>query len=194
MSGQPSGTSLSLVLSIAMICALAAGAQQKPAPPRATRPSQELRAMGEAIAKAVLDKNIPALLAYDRADSRAQDEARLKNDHSDLYCYIFDSECITWGDGEWRSVYDKLSQAHPLQIRVSVLSSRYDRQVYGTLLFYDASSISDKELRTPDFLCKEAPAKVASWRFRRENGKWKAATPIFDSETLGACPSVTQEE
>ena len=163
-------------------------AQQKSATARGKTPSRDLHKMGEAIAKAVLDKNIETLLSFDRADLRSQDEASLKNTKSNLYCYIFDSECITWGDGNWRSVYDKLSQAHPLEIKVSVSSSRYDRQLYGSLFFYDASAVSEKDLRSPAFLCKETPASIASWKFRLERGKWKPVTPLFDSETGAPCP------
>src|ERR1700731_314707 len=97
---------------------------------------RNLYLMGEKISKAVLDKDIPALLSYDRADLRSQDAVSLKNSKSDLYCYMFDSDCITWGDGTWRSVYDKLSTAHPLKIKVVLTSSRYDRQFYGSLFFY----------------------------------------------------------
>jgi len=147
--------------------------------------------MGEKISKAVLNKDIATLLAYDRADLRSADEVSLKNTKSDLYCYIFDSECITWGSGNWRSVYDKLSQAHQLQIKVSVSSSPYDRQTYGNLFFYDASAVSEKDLRSRDFLCKEGPANITSWKFRLEKGKWKPVTPLFDSETR-ACPSDVQ--
>ena len=164
-------------------------AQQKSGAPPKSSPSRNLRKVGEAIVKAVLDKNIQALLNYDRADLRSADEASQKNTKSDLYCYIFDSDCITWGSGNWRSVYDKLSQAHQLEIKVSVSSSPYDRQLYGSLFFYDASAISEKDLRSRDFLCKEGPANIASWKFRFENGKWKSVTPLFDSETRGPCPS-----
>ena len=162
------------------------------ATPRTTA-GRSLHLIGEKISKAVLDKDIPALLAYDRADLRSADEVRLKNTKSDLYCYIFDSECITWGSGNWRSVYDKLSQAHQLQIKVSVSSSPYDRQTYGNLFFYDASAVSEKDLRSRDFLCKEGPANITSWKFRLEKGKWKPVTPLFDSETR-ACPSDVQED
>src|SRR3977135_2886248 len=168
-------------------------AQQKSATARGKTPSRDLHKMGEAIAKAVLDKNIEMLLTFDRADLRSQDEASLKNTKSNLYCYIFDSECITWGDGNWRSVYDKLSQAHPLEIKVSVSSSRYDRQLYGSLLFYDASAVSEKDLRSAAFLCKETPASIASWKFRLESGKWKPVNPLFDSETR-ACHNDSHEE
>src|SRR6267378_7946132 len=78
-------------------------AQQKSSSARRNTPSRDLHKIGEAIAKAVLDKNIETLLSFDRADLRSLDEESLKNTKSNLYCYIFDSECITWGDGNWRS-------------------------------------------------------------------------------------------
>src|SRR6266404_7748720 len=105
-------------------------APQKSSTARKNTPSRDLHKIGEAIAKAVLDKNIETLLSFDRADLRSQDEVALKNTKSSLYCYIFDSDCITWGDGDWLSIYDKLSQANRLEITVSVASSRYDRQLY----------------------------------------------------------------
>src|SRR5260370_13154860 len=74
-------------------------AQQKSSAARRNTPSRDLHKIGEAIAKAVLDKNIETLLTFDRADLRSQDEASLKNTKSNLYCYIFDSESTTWGDG-----------------------------------------------------------------------------------------------
>ena len=150
--------------------------------------SRTLYMIGEKISTAVLDKDIPTLLSYDRADSRAADETSLKNTNSDLYCYVFNSECITWGDGSWRSVYDKISQAQHLQIKANVSSSPYDRQLYGSLFFYDAAVVSEKDLRSRDFVCKQGPASIASWKFRLEHGKWKAVTPLFDSETRD-CPS-----
>jgi hypothetical protein len=166
--------------------------QQKSRTIHRNSPSRSLRKVGEAVAKAVLDKNIRALLAYDRADLRSVDEVSLKNTKSDLYCYIFDSDCITWGSGNWRSVYDKLSQAHPLEIKASVTSSPYDRQLYGSLFFYHAAAASEKDLRSPDFLCKQGPANIVSWKFRFENGRWRAVTPLFDSETRGPCPNDVQ--
>jgi hypothetical protein len=180
------------LISGAMLPTSAHQAQQKSSASRRSTPSRDLHQIGETIAKAVLDKNIETLLSFDRADLRSQDEVSLKNTQSNLYCYIFDSECITWGDGNWRSVYDKLSQAHPLEIKVSISSSRYDRQLYGSLLFYDGSTVSEKDLRSPAFLCKETPASIASWKFRLESGKWKPVTPLFDSETGAPCPGGAQ--
>lgn len=168
-------------------------AQQKSNASRGSSASRELHKIGEALAKAVREKNLDALLALDRADLRAADEASLKNPKSDLYCYIFDSDCITWGNGDWRSVYDKISQAQQPEIKASLWSSPYDRQLYGNLFFYDAAAVSAKELRSKDFLCKEAPAKIASWKFRLEKGKWKPVTPLFDSETRD-CPSDVREQ
>lgn len=177
----------SIVMAYRLIRLAAAQARQKPNAPRRNNASRDLHKVGEAVAKAILDKDIRALLAYDRADLRSADEVSLKNAKSDLYCYIFDSGCITWGNGDWRSVYDKLSQARRLEIKVSLSRSRLDGQLYGSLVFYDASVVSEKELSSPDFLCKEGPARFASWRFRLENGKWKPVTPLFDSETESFC-------
>jgi hypothetical protein len=169
-------------------------AEQKSRSTGNSKPARDLHEIGVILAKAVLDKNIETLLAYDREDLRAPNAESLKNNKSDLYCYIFDSDCITWGDGSWRSVYEKLSQAQKLEITVKLTSSPYDRQTYGSLFFYDASSVSGKDLRSRDFLCKEGPAKIASWKFRLEHGKWKAVTPLFDSETRAGCPADTEEK
>lgn len=193
---SPSAARMFLVAVASMVTACQSfplDAQQAQRKPNRSNPSRDLHKIGEAIAKAVLEKNIQTLLSYDRANLRSLDEAALKNTESDLYCYIFDSECITWGDGTWRSVYDKLSQAHQLEINASVSSSRYDRQLYGNLFFYDASAVSAKDLRSADFLCKKVPANIVSWKFRLENGKWKPVTPLFDSETRGPCPSDVQQ-
>ena len=169
-------------------------AQQKSRSTGGGKAARELRAIGVALSKAVLEKDIEALLAYDREDLRGANAESLKNSKSDLYCYIFDSDCITWGDGTWRSVYEKLSQAHAPEIGVQVTSSRYDRQIYGSLFFYDGSAVSAKDLRSRDFLCKEGPGKIASWKFRLEHGKWKAVTPLFDSETRAGCPDDAPEK
>ncbi len=152
--------------------------------PKATAAS-DLHLIGEKVARAVLDKDIPGLLTYDRADLRSEDETSLKNTKSDLYCFLFDSSCI--GGGKWVSVYDKLSQSHSLEIRTVLAKSSHDGHLYGTLLFYDRTSISEENLGSSDFLCKQSPRKIASWKFKLEDGKWKPVTPFFDSETDGLC-------
>src|SRR5260370_32555173 len=163
-------------------------AEKKSSPGATNQVRRDLQQLGERIAKAVLDKDIPTLLSYDRADMRSEDEVALKNTKSNLYCFLFDSSCITWGNGEWRSVYDKLSQARQLGIKVNTAKSPYDHQLYGSLLFYDRSSVSEKDLRSSDFLCKQQSTQLVSWNFRLEGGKWKPVTPLFDHETDGLCP------
>ena len=127
---------------------------------------RELNLIGEKIAKAVLDKDIHTLLSYDCEDLRSEDKASLKDAKSDLYCSLFDSSCIQ--GGKWHSVYDKLSQARQLGIKAIVGKSRYDSHVYGTLLLYDGASIADKDLGSPDFLCKAPSTRLASWKFKLE--------------------------
>jgi len=87
------------------------------------------------------------------------------------------------GDGTWRSVYDKLSQAaSALKSKSMWRASTYDRQLYGNLLFYDATAVSDKDLSSPEFLlCKEAPARIASWRFRLEAGKMETSGGLYST-------------
>ena len=177
-----------LATTCGLIPLLAMQTHKKPASAASNQLRRDLQQLGGKIAKAVLDKDIPTLLSYDRADLRPQDEIALKNTKSDLYCYIFDSECITWGSEDWRSVYDKISQGHPLEIKADVARSPADHQLYGTLLFYDGDAVSEKDLQSRDFLCEKAPAEIASWKFRYESRRWKAVTPLFDSETEGLCP------
>ena len=146
---------------------------------------RELNLIGEEIAKAVLDKDIPTLLSYDREDLRSADEVSLKDAKSDLYCFLFDSSCIQ--GGKWRSVYDKLSQSRPPGIHVFLAKSRYDGHLYATLVFYDRASVTDENLGSPDFLRKESLTRIASWKFKLEDGKWRPVTPMFDNETEGLC-------
>ena len=153
--------------------------------PQEASAARDLRLIGEKVARTVLDKDIPGLLTYDRADLRSEDEASLKNTKSDLYCFLFDSSCIE--GGKWVSVYDKLSQSHSLGIRAVLAKSSHDGHLYGTLLCYDRTSISEETLGSSDFLCKQSPRKIASWKFKLEDGKWKPVTPFFDSETDGLC-------
>jgi len=101
---------------------------KNPLPLAKNTPSRDLHKIGEAIAKAVLDKNLETLLSFDRADLRSLDEAALKNTKSNLYCYISIQSALRGAMAIGDRVYDKLSQAHSLEIRVSVSSSRYDRQ------------------------------------------------------------------
>jgi hypothetical protein len=145
-----------------------------------------LRLIGTKVAKAVLDRDISMLLQYDRPDLRADDEISLKDKKSDLYCFLFDTSCIPGKKG--RSVYDKLSSARQLGIKViDGGKSAHDGHRYGLLLFYDRASISDQLLRSRDFLCKESLDRIASWTFKRVEGTWEPVTPLFDNETDTLC-------
>jgi len=77
----------SMLVSAVFLPTQAHQAQQKSSTARKNTPSRDLHKIGEAIAKAVLDKNIDTLLTFDRADWRSQDEESLKNTKSNLYCY-----------------------------------------------------------------------------------------------------------
>lgn len=154
-------------------------------PARPDSDTERLHQIGETVARAVLAKDATTLLQHDRSDLRAEDESSLKNTKSDLYCYLFDSNCIS---GKGRSVFDKLSRSRQLTIKVvDVGKPKIDGLRYATLLFYDKSSISEASLRSRTYLCKEGNTRIASWTFKLTDGKWVPVTPLFDSETDSLC-------
>ncbi len=162
----------------------AVGAQQSPKHPDAALGA--LRQLGFTAAKAVLDKDVSTLLLYDRSDLRADDEISLRDKKSDLYCFLFDSTCLPGGKG--RSVYEKLSTAHELGVKVvDGGRSPRDGNRYALVLFYDRSTISEQSLRSRKFLCKESLNRIASWSFKFADGKWQPVTPLFDNETDTLC-------
>jgi hypothetical protein len=177
-----------LCVAAAFALVLTGFAQQDQKPNASAQQSsadKELYFIGQKLAKAVLNKDIPTLLSYDRDDLRAEDEVSLKNPKSGLYCYLLDSSCID--GGKWRSVYDKLSNARQLRIKVSTRISPTNSRLYGNVLFFDSASISEADLKSSKFLCHESPTRIAFWTFSLENGKWKAVTPLFGAETNGLC-------
>src|SRR5579871_4923365 len=101
--------------------------------------TDELRTIGKKIAAAILAKDADALMVYDRDDMRLADQASLKNKNSDLYCYLFGSNCTPGPNAP--TIYEKLSTAQQPEINVSVRKSP-DGRLYGLLIFYDKSQIS----------------------------------------------------
>jgi hypothetical protein len=129
---------------------------------------------------------VQTLLRYDRSDLRAEDEHLLKDEGSDLYCFLFDSTCFPGGKG--RSVYEKLSTAKDLAIKViEAGKTPQDGSRYAIILFYDRSTISEHLLRSRKFLCKEGLNRIASWLFKSVDGTWVPVTPLFDNETDTLC-------
>ena len=151
---------------------------------RADSALQSLHHIGEIVSKAVLNKDTATLLQYDRADLRDEDQVSLKDTKSDLYCFLFDSGCIS---GKGRSVLDKLSSSRQLGIKAVDSGKSSDGVRYGLLLFYDKSAISDRLLLSRKFLCEHSIDKIASWTFKMVGGKWVPVTPLFDNETDTLC-------
>ena len=142
--------------------------------------THDLRAIGNKVASAVIARDVNALLEYDH---QPEDQASLADKTSDLYCYLFDSSCIS-GTNK-RAVYDLFSTAPKLGIDASVTS--VEGRNYGLLMFYDKSQISESELYTPGFLCTDKGMKgTASWRFIQTDGKWNTTT-LFGYKTETSC-------
>jgi hypothetical protein len=143
----------------------------------------DLTQIGNELAKAVLSKDVSTLLNFGRKDLSYEDEIALKDQQSTLFCYIFDSKCIST---KRRSVYEILSLAGRVGIK-PVFARSLQGYREGLLIFYDASKVSSQQLLSKGFLCKESGRTLATWEFKLVNGRWEAVTPMFDSETSGPC-------
>ena len=195
-----------LVVAIAVLCApMTVGCNQKPpvaASPHATTsaspsPTQAVRTSADDVAKndlaqlgaktttAVLAKDTKTLLSYELEEPRREDEIALQSTNDQLYCYLFNSAC--YANSRVRSVYDILSSAKDLAIKASVTRSAANGRLYGLLVFYDKSNVSDQQLLSEKFLCSDdALKKVASWHFEFGDEKWRARS-LFDYGTEGLC-------
>ena len=100
----------------------------------------QLRDIGVAVAKAVLNHDIDTILMYDRPDLRDGDRSALQDKKSDLYCFLFDNSCNIEGRP---SVRDILSKADHLAIEVQLLKAP-NAAPHGLLLFFDPTAV-DKE-------------------------------------------------
>src|SRR6185312_13556788 len=142
--------------------------------------THQLRLIGDRVAIAMVSRDVNPLLEYDHYP---EDEASLKSKSGDVYCYVFDSTCISGGRPQ--SVYDLFSSAPKLGIDASVVN--VDGKDYGLLMFYDKSQISEQELYSPDFLCSaKAQSRTATWHFILTDGKWSTTT-VFDYKTDKPC-------
>jgi hypothetical protein len=162
-------------------CRNASGAATVNAAAKTEDPAtRDLRAIGNKVASAVIARDVNTLLQYDH---QPEDQASLADKTSDLYCYLFDSTCIS-GTNK-RAVYDLFSTAPKLGIDASVTS--VEGRTYGLLMFYDKSQISESELYTPGFLCTDKGMKgTASWRFIQTDGEWNTST-LFGYKTDTSC-------
>ena len=144
----------------------------------------KLRRIGEVVARAILNNDIELILRYDRGDLVKSDRDLLKNKESDLYCHLFNTDCITWGT---RSVYDVINNASQLQIRIRELGKSNEGYPYAMILFYDAAIIDEDEIASPKFLCEKGGTEIVSWTFRFLRGTCESAHPPFDAETDVYC-------
>jgi len=152
-----------------------------PAEPRPTSPSAELRSIGRRIAAAVLKHDIETLLKYDAPKWRAEDQEALQDPNSDRTCYIFSGACSP----TIPSVYDTLTGAKRLDIEVMIWHPR-GNPLSGWLLFFDGTKIQRSKVHLKSYRCAHA-GEIASWLFKRENGRWVGAATMFDLETDTLC-------
>jgi len=110
---------------------------------------------------------------------RSENEESLKDERSDLYCFLFDSSC---NNGN-RSIFEVLSGSR-IAIHISDFGpSREDGVRYAMVFYYDASVISPRQLSSRSVLCREQGERIVGWLFRMDSGRWIGANQPFDAET-----------
>ena len=173
----------SFLISSIATSVLAAQTANKPKDKDDDVTTADLKQIGDELAKVVLSKDVSTLLNFDRKDLHWEDEIALKDQQSTLFCYIFDSKCIS---PRRRSVYEILSLAGRVGIK-PIFARSLQGYREGLLIFYDASKVSNQQLLSKGYLCKESGRTLATWEFKLVHGRWEAVTPMFDSETDGPC-------
>ncbi len=159
-----------LLLTVALVFGFGQG--------RAPKPLDDLRAIGDRIVRAVRDKDVVTLLAYDWPDPRSDSEGSLDDPTSDLYCYVFDSRCNRGRP----SVLELFSSWRRLRIQARPLEANL-----AVLYFYDATVVSGRGLKSQKVLCREAGRHIVSWVFKKEQGRWVAAYEPFDFNGESLC-------
>jgi len=139
----------------------------------------DLKSVGNEIAKAVIRRDWSAVLSYERPTDRAEHERLLKDKTSELYCFLVDSKC----NPSWplQSIYERFSRSVKLKITTSDLGiSRSDGHHYAALAFYDGAVMSEQSIRSPKFVCiPENFHKIAWWTFKEVGGMWVSASWLF---------------
>jgi hypothetical protein len=162
--------------------AATASATPPPAPAKPEDPAtRQLHEIGDKVAAAILAKDVDTLIVYDQ---NPDDQEALKARSGELYCYLFDTTCMT---GKGRSVYDILTEAHQLRVDPLVTDVALVGKRYGQLVFYDKRIIKEDQLYSQDFLCSDRGLKqTASWHFIFTDGKWSTST-AFDFKVDRGC-------
>ncbi len=159
-----------------LVAALAVSLGQGRKPPQ---PLDTLRRLGEPIVRAVVEKDIATLLAYDWPDPGSGDESALVAPRSPLHCYVFDSRCNRLGKP---SVFEMFSSWRKLRIQANSAGSNF-----AVLYFYDATVVSARGLRSQKTLCREGGRHIVSWVFKYESSRWVAANEPFDFDADTLC-------
>jgi hypothetical protein len=104
---------------------------------------------------------------------------------SELYCYLFDSTCISWKS---KSVKQIFTDAKRLRTKIVLPSFGPDGTKFALLFFFDRAVVDPHKLDDdPDYACSMAGKYLVSYLFKYENSKWVPANLPFDAETDTLC-------
>lgn len=103
---------------------------------------------------------------------------------SELYCYLFDSTCISW---KGKSVKQIFTDAKQLRTKIIIPKLGPDRTKYAHMFFFDRKVVDPHKLDDANYTCPMAGKNLVSWLFKYENSKWVPAHLPFDAETDSLC-------
>jgi hypothetical protein len=141
----------------------------------------QLHQVGNDLIRAVLQKDVGAILKHDSPVSLLEDRQALKDPRSSLSCFLFDSSCY----GSKRSVYENFTRASDLKTKV-IPGGRFKGEPIAMLVFFDRAAIDEKQLGSPDYRC-EHHSQLQSWTFKYTHGKWESTSAPFDAEIDSLC-------
>jgi len=130
---------------------------------------EQLRPLAEDIRRAVIARDLDALLRLARRDIRS-DPTLVDPLRRDLREYLF----VT--------VRDVITRARDLRVRIEDIG-RDDQGVrWARLVFFDAATVPESAVARPDFLCDHDLKDAVAWTFQ-DRGTWEGIGYPFDAFT-----------
>src|SRR5262249_12805785 len=111
---------------------------------------EKLNNIGREISQALLQRDAAVILKYDRADLRNEDSQLLRDNKSDLYCYLFETKCIQW---KAKSIYDQFREMNRAGIAVKQWGKSAQGHPAYLLVFYDSAKLNRDGRLSANFIC-----------------------------------------
>jgi len=165
-----------MIMKIGLLGILLLAGGQGPAPSN----HESLEAISKEILAGVRRGDPRILLRYEPQAVASKRKVELKQPRHPLYCYVFDSSCLT---AERMSVRDAM-----LKWKQPAFWIHYWGKDKAVVFFYDRAELSQADLRDTDRTCAAAYKHLFSWKFERLNRRWVTQFLPFDESSDSLCP------